>query len=149
VRARGRGGKKLTGRSTTNGRGTEHVEIKRDLAIKTKRHANRRAQAQKDLQREHAFSGQIVLLPDFGKIRPDVRDTVEVLNVTKLFSGSYVADEVEHSFAPGQLETRINLYRDVCDCEQALKMKNPNDPCYRKCSGSSIKHQMNLEEKRS
>jgi phage protein D len=113
VRGRGRGGRRLSGNSDIHARGTERVEIKRDLAIKTKRHANRRAQAQKDLQREHAFTGTITLIPQFKRTCPDIRDTLEILQIGKLFSGLYIAESVNHSFAPGELETSIDVYRDI------------------------------------
>jgi hypothetical protein len=133
VRGRGRGGKRLAGQSDKSERGTKRLAVGRDLAIKTKRSANRRAQAIKDLQREHAYTGSITLLPDFTGVRPDIRDTVEILNVGKMFSGRYIVDEVQHIFGPGQLETQIELYRDVCDCVKALKGNNPNELCYQRC----------------
>jgi hypothetical protein len=112
-RARGSGGKRLSGTSSTHRRGTTRVEIKNDLAVKSKSYADRRAQARKDLQREHAFTGTIVFVPDFKKARPDIRDTVQILNIGKFFSGEYICDQVNHSFAPGQLQTTLELYRDI------------------------------------
>lgn len=63
TRGRGRAGRRLKGKSLEHKRGIHHVEIKRDLAIKTKRHADRRAAARKELQREHAFTLSISLIP--------------------------------------------------------------------------------------
>lgn len=113
TRGRGRGGKRLRGKSTEHERGTTHIEIKRDLAIRSKRHADRRAEVRKALQREHAFTLSSRVLPTFTGRWPDVRDTVEILNVGDLFSGLYLCDRVAHSFAPGQLQTDLSLYRDV------------------------------------
>lgn len=113
TRGRGRGGKRITGKSDTNERGRRHVEIKNDLPIKSKRHADRRAQARKDIQREHAFTGTIVLLPRFEGVLPDIRSTVEVMNVGKLFSGKYICESVSHLFAAGTIETTLQLYRDI------------------------------------
>lgn len=113
VRTRGKGGKRLAGKSEVNKRGTSKTEIKSDLSIKSKRHADRRAKAHKALQREHAFTGTVALLTGFGGVRPQVRQTVEVLGVGKLFSGRYLVDEIHHEFGPGTLETDLTIYRDI------------------------------------
>lgn len=113
VRARGKGGRRLEGKSDVNARGTSQTEIRRDLSIKTKRQADRRAEAKKALSREHAFTGRVALLDAFRGRRPDIRDTVEVLGLGKLFSGKYIAEEVHHEFAPGNLSTEISLVRDI------------------------------------
>ncbi len=113
VRARGRGGRSLHGRSNKTARGARLVEIRRDLPIKSKRQADRRAQAKKDLQREHAFTGTIHLLSDFEGKRPDVRDTIELLDFGNLFSHRWLCDKVQHSFGPGRLHTEIEIYKDA------------------------------------
>ncbi|HEY9286162.1 MAG TPA: hypothetical protein VIP46_22110 [Pyrinomonadaceae bacterium] len=113
VRARGKGGRRITGRSDENRRGVRHVELRNDLPIKTKRSADRRAQARKDIQREHAFTGSIKLLPTFEGRWPDIRDTVLVKGIGPLFGGKYICGEVAHSFGPGVIETTLDLYRDI------------------------------------
>ncbi|HKO43326.1 MAG TPA: hypothetical protein VJU84_08550 [Pyrinomonadaceae bacterium] len=113
VRGRGRGGKRLTGESDENSRGHEPVSIKRDLPRHTKKAASRRAQAQKELDREHAFTGRTNRITGSGFQRDDVRQTVRVLEIGKLFSGDYIVDRVNHEFVPGRLTTGYELYRDV------------------------------------
>lgn len=113
TRVRGKGGRRLRGRATEGKRGTSHIEIKRDLATRSKRAADRRAEARKALQREHAFTLSVVILPTFRGRRPDIRDTVEILNVGKLFSNRYLCDRVMHSFRGGELRTTLDLYRDI------------------------------------
>ncbi|MGH9941503.1 MAG: hypothetical protein ACRD9R_03975 [Pyrinomonadaceae bacterium] len=113
TRGRGRGGRRLRGSSTERQRGTRQVEVKRDLSISSKRHADRRAQARYELQREHAFSHTVSILPAFKERRPDVRDTVELLHLGELFSGRYLCDRVVHRFGPAQLTTDLDLYRDI------------------------------------
>ncbi|MBX6772799.1 MAG: hypothetical protein IRY83_13795 [Chloroflexi bacterium] len=112
TRTRGRGGRRLSGR-TARDRGTGQVEIKRDVAVKSRRAADARAEARKALEREHAFQASVVLLSSYDGPRPDVRDTVELANVGKLFSGRWLVDRVTHAFGPGRLDTRLELYRDI------------------------------------
>ena len=121
VRGRGRGGKRLTGHSDKSSRGHEGLKIKRDLSQHTKKRATARAQAQKELDREHAFELSVRAInpmqrkdwraPSFQ--RDNVRDTIRIQEVGKLFSGDYLADRVTHEFAPGRLTTGYELYRDV------------------------------------
>lgn len=113
VRGRGRGGRRLRGRAQEHERGTEHVEIKRDLRIRSKRQADRRAEARKALQREHAFNCSVSLLPSFAGALPDVRQTVALAELGKLFSGKYLIDRARYSFAPGRMEGSLELYRDI------------------------------------
>jgi hypothetical protein len=122
VRVRGRGGRRLSGFSDQSGRGHQDLIIKRDLSRHTKAAATARAQAQKELDREHAFNlyiRSISLLPDE---RVGVRDTVAITDVGLLFSSSsktpgqaagYIADKVIHDFSPGRLTTTYELYRDI------------------------------------
>ncbi|PYS88968.1 MAG: hypothetical protein DMF64_18870 [Acidobacteria bacterium] len=113
TRGRGRGGRRLKGKSDESARGTQQVEIKRDLAVKTKRHADRRAEAKKELQREHAFTLSVRMLSLFKGTRPDVRETVAMTDIGKLFSGNYLCDRVQHTLRPGELTTSLDLYRDI------------------------------------
>jgi len=114
VRGRGRGGKRLKGSSDESQRGHEVLRIKKDLATHTKQRATARAQAQKELDREHAFTLSISqLFAELPALRPDVRDTIRLMEVGKLFSGDYLADRVVHEFGPGKLSTTFELYRDV------------------------------------
>ena len=73
----------------------------------------KRAQAQKELDREHAFEGQIETVFPIGGERLDVRNTIEVLEVGKLFSGKYICDSVTYEYAPGKLLLTTELFRDI------------------------------------
>jgi len=112
VRSRGRGGKRLSGKSDKDTRGHEDLHIKRDLSQHTKQRATARAQAQKELDREHAFTLSISRIKA-ATGRDDVRDTIRILEMGKLFSGDYLADRVTHEFSAGRLTTSYELYRDV------------------------------------
>ena len=114
VRGRGKAGKRLEGQSDVAQRGTENVILKRDVSGKaTKSKLTKRAQAQKELDREHAFEGRVEIVFPLGGERLDVRNTIEVLEVGKLFSGKYIADTVSYEFAPGRLGLNLDLYRDI------------------------------------
>lgn len=115
VRGRGRGGKRLVGHSDKSERGHEPISIKRDLARHNKRAATRRAQAQKELQREHAFECSARHIQMLTGLRADVRDTIKLENVGKLFSGLYLCNSVSYDFSPGNLKTNLELYRDVAN----------------------------------
>lgn len=120
-RARGKGGKRIEGQSTESSRGHENVILKKDVPGKaTRSKLNKRAQAQKELDREHAFEGQIeTFLPRGARL--DVRQTVAVEGAGKLFSAApigdkpngYICDAVRYMFAPGQLNLGLDLYRDI------------------------------------
>jgi len=114
IRRRGKGGKLLQGQSSVSTRGRENVILKRDGSGKaTKSKLTKRAQAQKELDREHAFEGQVeIVFPPNGE-RLDVRNTVEVLEVGKLFSGKYITDSVSYQLAPGTLGVSLGLFRDI------------------------------------
>lgn len=112
ARGRGRGGKRLAGTSDEANRGHEDLILKRDLSQHTKARATLRAQAQRELDREHAFCLSIRKIKSNGS-RDDVRDTIRVVEMGKLFSGDYLADRVSHEFSPGRLTTSYELYRDV------------------------------------
>jgi hypothetical protein len=113
ARGRGRGGKRLSGRSRRNTRGTKGLEVTHDLAIHTTAFANRRAKASKQLQREHAFTCNVRSIPPLDNVRPDVRDTVRLVNVGKLFSGLYICDKVTHELNAEGFATNYDLYRDI------------------------------------
>lgn len=112
-RGRGRGGRRLQGVAAGGTRGTQHVSLKTDLPQHVQAAATRRASARRDLQREHAFTVSIKTLSPLPKVRPDVRNTIALLEMGNLFSGDYLADKVSHEFAPGHLSTSYDLYRDV------------------------------------
>lgn len=113
TRGRGRGGRRLRGESEQHPRGTERLEIKRDLHVKSKRHADKRAEARKALDREHAFNCSVGVLPAFTGRRADVRDTVALANLPRVFNGKYLCDTVTHVFEAGQLSMELDLYRDI------------------------------------
>ncbi len=114
VRGRGRGGKRLSGKSDEAHRGRELLRVKRDLSMHTQQRATARAQAQKELDREHAFEITIsTLFPLTTAFRADVRDTIHLQQFGKLFSGDYLADKVTHEFSPGHLSTAYELHRDA------------------------------------
>ena len=112
-RRRGKGGKRLEGKSDESNGTRERIVLKRDISRPSKSKLSKRAQAQKDLEREHSFEGHLnCLLPPKGTLL-DVRNTVEIENIGKLFSGSYICDTVNFSFAAGELSLQLDLYRDA------------------------------------
>ncbi len=113
VRTRGRAGRRAEGSSSKGERGTEQVWIKRDLATPNKASAIRRAEARRELEREHAFECQVRTLPPFDATLLDARDTVTLAHVGLLFSGDYLCDRVTHTFGGGQIETLLELRRDI------------------------------------
>jgi hypothetical protein len=113
VRTRGKGGRAILGKSDTNARGQMETNIRRDLPIKTKRMADRRAQARKNLDREYSHEGVIELLGYFPGRPPDARDTVMCKNFWQLHSGKYLIDSVHYEFSPGRMSAELNLYRDI------------------------------------
>ncbi len=115
ARGRGRGGRRLKGHAHESARGTEQIELKRDLSISSKRHANARAHARKQLQREHAFVCSVTMLPDAARERVDIRDTIELKEVGDMFIGRYLVDKVLHRLSPGEIRTQLDLYRDFED----------------------------------
>ncbi len=113
-RRRGKGGRRIEGESndtTTDQR--KLLNLKRDISEPTKSKLSRRAQAQKDLEREHAFEGHISSAFPLNGERLDVRNTVAVNGIGKLFSGKYICDTVNYRFAPGALSVNLDLYRDA------------------------------------
>jgi phage protein D len=112
-RGRHRGGKRLSGDSSTHKRGHKLNEVRHDLEIHTKNMANRRAHASKELQREHAFVLEIRSIPPLPGVRPDVRDTITLENLSALFSGPYLCDKVIHDLTGQSFSTQYSLYRDT------------------------------------
>jgi hypothetical protein len=112
-RGRKRGGRRLTGRSKQHARGTTPVQFTRDPAIHTPTYIGRRATAHKELQRDPAFNLSIISIPPLPRVRPDVRDTIELLNLGQLFSGPYLCDRVNHEFSGSGFTTNYTLYRDI------------------------------------
>jgi phage protein D len=113
ARGRGKGGKQLAGASDRSRRGVEEIVVKRDFTQRTHRHASRRAQAQKELERERAFSVTVRTLPPVIDLRLDVRETLKLEGLGQLFSGLYVADRVTHNYSEEELTTTFDLSRDV------------------------------------
>lgn len=111
-RTRGKGGWRLTGESKSHNRGTIQPEIRHDTAEHTKRYADRRAHAYKEKQREPSFNCTIMSVPPLPGLRPDVRNTIELLEMGKLFSGPYLCDKVRHEHTGNSFVTEYNLYRD-------------------------------------
>lgn len=111
-RARNTAGRRLEGVSDDTKRGRESVVLKRDTPSPTKKKVTRRAQAQKDLDREHAFEGQIKTAFPINGERLDVRNTVEIQEIGKLFSGKYICDTAGYEYAPGRLHLNLELYRN-------------------------------------
>lgn len=111
-RGRKKDGWRLTGESNSHKRGHIPVETRHDIAEHTKRYANRRAHAHKELQREPAFNCTIRSIPPLPGVRPDVRNTIELLNLGKLFSGPYLCDKVRHEHTGSSFVTEYTLYRD-------------------------------------
>jgi len=112
-RARKRGGRRLTGKSDQHSRGHRPVEFRRDPSIHTPSYMKRRAQGHKDLQREPAFTCTIRSIPPLPGVRPDARDTIEIQNVGRLFSGPYLCDKVKHTLTGSEFYTDYTLYRDI------------------------------------
>jgi hypothetical protein len=115
-RGRGRGGKRLDGESETSGKvgDRKRIVLRRDTPGKhTKATLSARARAQKELEREHAFEAHLRAFWPVSGRRADVRDTVRVAGVGRLFGGDYLVDRAAYDFAPGKLEMSLDLYRDT------------------------------------
>lgn len=115
-RGRGKGGKQLEGKSNQHKEGRETISIKKDVSGRaSKSKLSARAQAQKDLEREHAFEGHITSPFIYPDVRLDVRDTIGIEGVGDLFSQAYLCDTVGYKFAPGVMELELDLYRDFAN----------------------------------
>ncbi|HEY9286243.1 MAG TPA: hypothetical protein VIP46_22520 [Pyrinomonadaceae bacterium] len=113
TRARNQTGRRLKGQSGQHQRGTEVLIVKRDLRVRSKQTADRRAEARKALQREHAFDCHVTILPTFRGKFPDVRETVALARLGKLFTGKYLIDRAGYRFAAGELSGNLDLYADI------------------------------------
>jgi phage protein D len=111
VRGRGRGGKRMAGVSSENQRGREEIVLNQSIKG-GQSEAARRANAKKELEREHAFTCTVSTFLQTN-IRADVRQTVELIEWGSLFSGRYLVDSISHDFAPGRMESSYELYRDI------------------------------------
>jgi phage protein D len=113
-RGRGRAGKRAEGQSDEGSRGRESVVLKRDApGLSTKSKLSKRAQAQKELEREHAFQGRVSGAFPIDGERLDVRNTIMVNGVGKLFSGKYICDRVMYRLEPGRFAVDLDVYRDI------------------------------------
>ncbi len=114
-RGRGKGGRRVEGKTRAGKRGRENVVLKRDQPGRSsKKKLTKRAKAQKELEREHAFEANVTgVIPWTLDRLPDVRKTVRVEDVGLLFSGDYIIDSVGYRFEPGTMEMSLDLYRDV------------------------------------
>lgn len=113
VRGRGRGGRRLKGKSSEHPRGTTGIDFKRDIEVHSKSYAERRAKAKKELHREHAFSCTVRAIPRPPVIRMDIRKTVELAAMGQLFSGNYIINAVRHDLTASGFSTELELYRDI------------------------------------
>lgn len=112
-RRRNRKGRFVTGTSLIDQHGHEETVIKRDMPHPSKKKLSARARAQKELEREHAFEGRVETAMPIDGTRLDVRDTVSIKGVGKLFSGDYLSNSVAYRFGAGKLNLELQLYRDI------------------------------------
>lgn len=112
-RGRKRGGRRLSGESETHPRGTKKHHMTTDPAIHTKNYVARTAHASKALNREHAFVCNVRQVPPLPGVRPDFRDTIQLEEFGKLFSGPYIVDQVRHDHSGNDFVTEYQLYRDL------------------------------------
>jgi hypothetical protein len=47
--------------------------------------------------------------PPLPRVRPDARDTIELLDMGRLFSGPYLCDRVNHEYTGNSFETSYTL----------------------------------------
>jgi phage protein D len=114
-RRRGKNGRFIEGKSTQSSAGPIDINLKKDIQNPTKSKLTKRAQAQKDLDREHAYRGSVELLKRDRVKLLDVRNTIDVKGIGRLLSGKYLADTVNYRFSPGRLDLSLGLYRDAAD----------------------------------
>lgn len=112
-RRRDRKGKFVTGESDQSQTGREDTRIKQDVPQSSKSKLTKRAQAQKDLEKEYAFEATIELIKPEMKPHLDVRQVVELRGVGQLFSGKYLTRRVNFIFSPGEMTMAVELYRDI------------------------------------
>jgi len=109
---RERGGKRGTGSSSLHHRGHLTDDNKHAISEHTKSYASRKATASKELNREHAYVISVRSAPTIPLVRPDVRDTIALENIGKLFSGGYLVDKITHDLTGNGFVTEYSLYRD-------------------------------------
>lgn len=114
ARGRGKGGKRIEGRSDAGTRGRERIVLKQDAPGRaTKSKLSKRAQAQKELDREHAFEAHLAIaFPPDGQ-RLDARNTVRIEGIGQLFSGDYICDAAHFQLSNGGMGISLDLYRDA------------------------------------
>lgn len=113
-RRRGPAGKQASGVSQGSAKAElSHLSIKRDIPQPSRSKLMKRADAQKDLEREHAFEGHIETLFPWDGPPADVQDTIAVEGIGKLLSGDYLVDRAHYAFNPGRLTMGLDLYRDI------------------------------------
>lgn len=113
VKRRGKGGKAIAGSSGESTNGREETIIKRDSPAPTKAKLSKRAQAQKELDREHVFEGRIQMQLPPNRIRVDYGNIVDVQGVGNLFSNMYVCRTISYRFQKGRLGLELDIYRDI------------------------------------
>jgi hypothetical protein len=120
-RRRGQAGKRVEGTAKgkaeighiTAAQEYTHLNIKHDHAQPSKSKLTARAQAQRELEREHAFQWSFEKIYPADGIRPDALDMVTAKGFDKLSSGDYFVESTRFKFAPGQLSLGIDGYRDA------------------------------------
>lgn len=115
VRGRGRSGKRLEAAAESGDRGRKDLMTRTDLPSHTTGAVKHRAHAARELQREHAYTASLRTISPLPNKRIDVRETVLLKNVGKLFSGKYLTDRISHELTPGSLVTNYELYRDAIE----------------------------------
>lgn len=111
---RGKAGRRAEGKSNITAKAElSHLNFKQDIASPSKSKLSKRAQAQKELEREHPYKGRVEFLFPRSRKRPDYRDTVTLQAVGKLLSGGYICNTSNYNFCPGRLSMDLDLYRDI------------------------------------
>lgn len=112
-RRRGKDGKFLKGSSSESTSGRDETIIKKDQSLPSKSKLTKRARAQKELDREHAFEGRLSIPMPSNGVRLDYRSTVDIQGIGKLFSNKYICRTVNYRFGAGELAAELDLYRDI------------------------------------
>lgn len=113
VRARGKNGKRLSGKNDTGTTGAkEDLIVREDLPKPTVALANRRAGGKSKRQREYAFEHQLQTMPNFERII-ELRSTLTLGGMGKFFGGNYLVTDIRYDFRPGKLTSEITVGRDL------------------------------------
>jgi hypothetical protein len=94
------------------------------------------AQAIKDLESEPSFSCRVKTLFYPETRRVEVRQTVQLVDRGRLFSGLYIIDSLHMDFSPGSLTVEYDLVRDALSCTELLQIPNAQEiypDAYRRC----------------